>query len=115
MPRKPDHEPRPWQRWKSPWREDEPDWLAPLRRLLRWTRREILWFLALILAAWVVGSTAIHLAEQGGNPAFDTWGETLWNVWLILFSGVEQSPRTPLGRLVTVLVLVSGVCLVGLF
>src|SRR5262249_40557985 len=38
-----------------------------------------------------------------------------WNVWVILFSGVEVQPRTVVGRLMAVVVLIAGVCLVSLF
>ena len=87
----------------------------PMGRLVRLGRNEMVRFLGAILALWVVGATVIHLAERGGNEAFDTWGESFFRVFVILFSGVDQPPKTPVGRLMTVLILVAGVCLVGLF
>ena len=30
-----------------------------------------------------------HCAERGTNPAFETLGESLWNLWVTLFSGLE--------------------------
>ena len=50
----------------------------------------------------------------GTNPAFETWGESLWNVWVTLFSGLNNAPNSPVGRLVVSAVLVVGVALAGL-
>src|SRR4029079_1571004 len=49
------------------------------------------------------------------NPAFATWRESLWNVWVTLFSGLNNAPSTPIGRVVVSGVLVVGVALAGLF
>ena len=27
------------------------------------------------------------------NPEFATWGDSLWNVWVLLFSGLETPPK----------------------
>ena len=62
-----------------------------------------------------LGDTALYYLEAGNNPAFDTWGESLWNVWVTLFSGMNNSPNTFLGRAVAVVVIVSGAALAGLF
>ena len=48
-------------------------------------------------------------------PAFATWRESLWNVWVTLFSGLNTAPNSPVGRLVVSVVLVVGVALAGLF
>ena len=42
-------------------------------------------------------------------------GESLWNVWVTLFSGLNNAPNSPVGRLVVSAVLVVGVALAGLF
>ena len=54
-------------------------------------------------------------AERAVNPDFASWGEALWNVWVLLFSGLDQAPRTTAGRLVTMAILVLGVGTAGLF
>ncbi len=68
-----------------------------------------------VFAAWVLGVLGIHLSERGGNPAFDSWSESFWSVWLILFSGVESAPKTWLGRFFAMVLLGTGVGLAGLF
>jgi voltage-gated potassium channel len=42
-------------------------------------------------------------------------GESLWNVWVTLFSGLNNAPNSTVGRLVVSAVLVVGVALAGLF
>jgi hypothetical protein len=54
-------------------------------------------------------------AERATNPAFETWGESFWNVWVTLFSGLNNAPTSLVGRLVVSAVLVVGVALAGLF
>jgi voltage-gated potassium channel len=84
-------------------------------RLLRWNRHEIVRFLLAIVVAWIIGAAGIHLAERGGNPPYDTWTESFWNVWVMMFSGVDTPPKTAVGRLLTMGLLGLGVCLAGLF
>jgi voltage-gated potassium channel len=91
------------------WREDV------LYALVNWRRNQILPILAMLLVAWFAGATVVHLAERGGNPAFDTWGESFWNVWVALVSGPNEPPKTTVGRLTVVLLMGVGVCLIGLF
>ena len=55
------------------------------------------------------------LRARGTNPAFETLGESLWNLWVTLFSGLEIEINSPVGRLVVSAVLVVGVALAGLF
>ncbi len=64
---------------------------------------------------WVVGAVALHLAEQDANADFATWTESFWNVWVLLFSGLDNPPKTIPGRMVTMVLLVLGVGLAGLF
>ncbi len=52
---------------------------------------------------------------MAANPAFETLGESLWNVWVTLFSGLEIEISSSVGRLVVAAVLVVGVALAGLF
>jgi voltage-gated potassium channel len=57
----------------------------------------------------------LHLAEGDGNPEFATWGGSLWNVWGVLFNGPSAPPQTVPGRAATMLLLLAGACLGGLF
>lgn len=80
-----------------------------------WRRRRINRLVAAVLLCWLGGSVAIHLAERNHNPDFDSWADSLWNVWVLLFSGLDNPPKTTPGRLVTMALLVAGVGLAGLF
>ncbi len=91
------------------WRE------ALLAAVSAWNRNQLRRIALAILLTWLGGAAGLHLAERGSNPAFDTWAESLWNAWLVLFSGVNAPPATAAGRLVTMLLLVAGVALAGLF
>jgi len=64
---------------------------------------------------WLVSGTALYVAERGTNPAFETMRESLWNVWVTLFSGLNNAPNSRVGRLVMAAVLIFGVALAGLF
>jgi voltage-gated potassium channel len=87
---------------------------APWRRVLRvLLRADAIPFVLLLVVAWVGGSVLLYLAERGGNPAFDSWGETLWSVLVIMFSGLEVLPQTVLGRFLALLVLAAGIALVA--
>jgi len=87
----------------------------PMAHLLKLARNELARFVAAIFVLWLVGATVIHLAERGDKGSFATWGDSFFNVWVMLFSGVDTPPKTLIGRGVTVMILVAGVCLVGLF
>jgi voltage-gated potassium channel len=78
-------------------------------------RSQIFRILLAVLIVWVLGATGIHLAERGGNPPFDTWSESFWNVWVMLFAGPDEAPKTSLGRLISMVLLGLGVGLAGLF
>lgn len=93
------------------------EWRRALLGLLSaWNRHQLIRIVTAVVVIWLVGGTSIYLAEVGsGNEAFDTWGESLWNVWVTLFAGMNNAPNTLLGRAIAVLVIVSGVALAGLF
>lgn len=80
-----------------------------------WTRHQIARIVVAVVLAWLVGATALYFAERRVNPEFATWTDTLWNVWVLLFSGLDQPPKTVVGRLVTMVILVLGVGAAGLF
>lgn len=96
--------------WRSrAWRE------ALLSALRDWNRHQISRIVAAVLLSWLIGGVAIHLAEQDANSDFSTWSDSFWNVWVLLFSGLDSPPKTALGRLLTMVLLVLGVGLAGLF
>jgi voltage-gated potassium channel len=96
-------------REKASWRD------ALLSVLRAWNRHQIWKILTAVLVVWIVSGTALHFAERSTTPAFETWRQSLWNVWVTLFSGLSEEPETPLGRLIVSAVLVVGVALAGLF
>ncbi len=83
--------------------------------LRNWNRNQVIRIIGAMTLAWVVGAIGIHLAERGGNPAFDTWHESLWSVWIMLFSGLDEPPKTAIGRVFAMVLLGTGVGLAGLF
>ena len=88
---------------KASWRD------TVLSMLAAWNRHQVWKILTAIVVIWIVSATALHYAERGTNPEYETWGESLWNVWITLFSGLNNAPTTPVGRLVVSAVLVVGV------
>jgi voltage-gated potassium channel len=91
------------------WRE------AFLSALAAWNRHQVTRIIAAVVLAWLLGATALYFAERGANPNFAIWGDALWNVWVLLFSGLDQAPKTVVGRLFTMVILVMGVGAAGLF
>lgn len=83
--------------------------------LSKWNRHHLRRVLSAILIVWLVGATALYFAERGSNPDFKTLGESLWNVWVTLFSGVNNPPTTLAGRVIAVVVIASGGVLAALF
>ncbi len=94
---------------KAAWRD------ALLRVLTAWNRHQVWKILTAIVVIWIVSSTVLYYAERGTNPAFATLRESFWNVWVTLFSGLNNAPNSRVGRLVVSVVLVVGVALAGLF
>lgn len=87
---------------------------APWRRVLRvLLRADAIPFVVVLVVAWIGGSVLLFLAESGGNPAFESWGEALWSVLVIMFSGLEVLPQTVPGRFLALLVLAAGIALVA--
>src|SRR3954469_25096644 len=70
-----------------------------------------------MLVLLVLGATGIHLAEAGPGDQgpFDTWSESFWNVWVMIFAGPDNAPKTVIGRLFAMILLGLGVGLAGLF
>ena len=88
-----------------------------LSKLASWNRNQLARVVLGVVATWLIGATLLHLAErsQPGSD-FATWGDSLWGVWVLLFSGLDAAaPKTGLGRIVASILLVLGVGLAGLF
>ena len=68
---------------KASWRD------ALLNVLVAWNRHQVWRILTSVVLIWIVSGTALYYVERGTNPAFGTWRESLWNVWLTLFSGLN--------------------------
>ncbi len=116
-----DSTPRPAGRYDA-WHEAAPDSHADReaedrlwRTLVRQLRKARVLQRALLgmLSAWIGGSLLLHLAEAGGEPAFESWSESLWSVLVIMFSGLEIQPRTPAGRVLALIVMAAGISLVA--
>ncbi len=91
------------------WRE------AALKALTAWNRHQVVRVVGAVFLVWVLGATGLHLAERRVNPDFATWGNSLWGVWVLLFSGLDQPPKTSAGKVIAMVVLVIGVGTAGLF
>ncbi|GAC1470327.1 MAG: hypothetical protein NVSMB9_15320 [Isosphaeraceae bacterium] len=80
-----------------------------------WNRNQVRQVVTAVVLTWLVGATALYLVERDVNPDFASWGDSLWWVWVVLFSGLDSAPKTTAGRLVVMLLLVLGAGLAGLF
>jgi hypothetical protein len=85
------------------WRE------AILAAVSAWNRNQVRQVITAVILTWLLGATALYLAERRVNSDFATWGDALWGVWVVLFSGMDQDPKTTAGRLVMMVLLVLGV------
>lgn len=81
----------------------------------KWSRSQIWWLFAAIIVVWFLAAILLHVFEPADNPAFATWGAALWNVWVILFSGITEVPHSLGGRLVASGLVVWGIAFAGLF
>jgi len=96
--------------------------LARIARLVMATRGarrlfERLGRVALVAAAAVVlGAATAYQAEHPTNPGFATFGDALWwaTVTLTTVGYGDIVPRTPAGRFVGVLVMLTGVSVLGI-
>ncbi len=73
--------------------------LALLALLTSWNRYQVGRVVGGVILVWLIGTVGLHLAEGHTNPAFETLAESLWSVWVLLFSGLDAgAPKTPLGN-----------------
>jgi voltage-gated potassium channel len=111
--------PRSRRRFRSPVRSNKrKSWRQALLTVLTgWNRYQIGRVVGGVILTWLIGALGLYLAERRTNPAFGSFGESLWDVWVLLFSGLDQDqpPKTLAGRLLTMVLLVAGVGLAGLF
>jgi voltage-gated potassium channel len=91
--------------------------LAFLTAMTSWNRYQVGRVILGLILTWLVGAVGLHLVEGRANPGFASLGESLWNVWALLFSGLDDAstPKTGFGRLLAMVLLVAGVGLAGLF
>ena len=73
------------------WRE------ALLNVLKAWNRHQVWKILTATVVIWIISGIALHFAERETSPAFATFGESLWHVWVTLFSGLEIEINSLLG------------------
>jgi voltage-gated potassium channel len=90
-------------------------WRKLVLSLATWTRHQLGRLILVALVIWLVGSFALFVAERRANPDYSSPYDALWNVWLLLFSGLEDSPKTAAGRFVAMFLVIVGVALVGFF
>lgn len=97
-------------------RDKTPSWLDALLTVVRaWNRHHVWKILTAIVVITIASATVLHMAERRTNPALATWRESLWFVWVALFSGLIKTPDSVVGRLVVSAVILVGVALAGLF
>ena len=90
--------------------------LSLIGLLIGWNRYQVGRVIGGVIVLWLIGTAGLYLAERHTNPAFETLPESLWSVWVLLFSGLDAgTPKTPAGRLLAMVLLVAGVGLAGLF
>jgi voltage-gated potassium channel len=97
------------RRDKRVWRE------AVLTILTDWNRYQVARVVGAVALVWLIGAAGLHLVERKANPDFEGWGGSFWSVGVLLFSGLDQPPKTAAGRLLAMSIIVFGVGTAGLF
>src|SRR5262245_45751985 len=82
-----------------------------------WNRYQVGRVIEGVIATWLIGALVLYLAERGATSGFSSFIESLWSVWALLFSGLDDAytPHTATGRVTAMVLLVTGVGLAGLF
>src|SRR5262249_45928153 len=91
--------------------------LALLAVLTHWNRHQVGRVIGGLILTWLIGAVGLYWAEGWTNPGYAGVGESLWSVWALLFSGLDDAytPKTATGRFLAMVLLVAGVGLAGLF
>ena len=89
--------------------------LRASRRAL--AHRKFHYVLVITAAITLLGAAALHVVERGQNEALTSFGDALW--WAISTTTTvgygDIYPRTAEGRLIAVLLMVTGIGLIGVF
>lgn len=83
-----------------------------------WNRYQVGRVIEGVILTWIAGAVVLYLAERRAeNSGYSSFVESLWSVWALLFSGLDNdyTPHTTIGRIVAMFLLVAGVGLAGLF
>jgi voltage-gated potassium channel len=82
-----------------------------------WNRYQVGRVIEGVIVTWLVGAFVLYVAERGATSGFSSFIESLWSVWALLFSGLDDAytPHTTIGRAMAMVLLVAGVGLAGLF
>jgi voltage-gated potassium channel len=85
--------------------------------LTSWNRYQVGRVIEGVILTWLIGAVVLYLAERGTTSGFSSFVESLWSVWALLFSGLDDAytPHTAIGRAIAMVMLVAGVGLAGLF
>ena len=86
-----------------------------VKSLAAWSHNQLGRLTLVALVIWFTGAAGLYFTEHGVNPSYETAFDALWNVWLLLFSGLEDAPQTVLGRLQAMVLSIIGVGLVSFF
>ncbi len=86
-----------------------------LRILAIWNRFQVGGVIIGVVSIWLVGGVVLFLVERETNKAFGNLGDSLWNVWILIFSGEVEPPTSIIGRITSMVLLVAGVGVAGLF
>jgi voltage-gated potassium channel len=89
--------------------------LRLLRSLLRHRRFEYVLMVAIAVVG--LGALAIYVVESDTNAAVDSIGDALW--WAVVTATTvgygDVSPVTPEGRLIAVVLMITGIGVIGVF
>jgi voltage-gated potassium channel len=82
-----------------------------------WNRFQVGRVIEGVIVTWLIGAVVLYLTEHRDTPGFSSFIESLWSVWALLFSGLDDAytPHTATGRAAAMILLVAGVGLAGLF
>src|SRR5579883_2009781 len=91
--------------------------LALLGWLSSWNRYQVGRVIEGVILTWLIGAVGLYLVERRANTAFASLVESLWSVWALLFSGLDDAytPKTGTGRILAMILMVAVVGLAGLF